>query len=150
MVFYWSLSDSESLQVSRTLLSILVDLNDTVVWIASSSSFISNSSSPFINPLVTVPRATITTGVNVTFKFHSFFQFPNKVEVFILLFTIFQFYFVVSRNSKVHNFASSLFFLVGLVVWLRLSDPFVCQNPRRVWVCNSPGQMLGCAYTICS
>ena len=33
MVFHWSLSDSKSAQVSRTLLSILVDLNNAVAWI---------------------------------------------------------------------------------------------------------------------
>ena len=33
MVFHWSLSDSQSPKVSKTLLSILVDLNDAVVWI---------------------------------------------------------------------------------------------------------------------
>ena len=34
MVFHWSSSDSKSSQVSRTLLSILTDLNNTVVWMA--------------------------------------------------------------------------------------------------------------------
>ena len=60
---------------------------------------------------LTVPKAPITSGTIVTFKFHSFFQFPSKVEVLILLFTFFQFYSVVSRDSKAHNFANSLFFL---------------------------------------
>ena len=32
--FHWSLSDSKSLQVFRTLLSILVDLNNAVVWMS--------------------------------------------------------------------------------------------------------------------
>ena len=35
MVFHWSLSDSKSPQVSRTLLSILADLNNAVVWMIS-------------------------------------------------------------------------------------------------------------------
>ena len=38
----------------------------------------------------------------------------------------------------------------GLVVWLRLGDPFVSQNPRKVCVSHSLGKILGCAYTICS
>ena len=38
MDFYWSLSDSKSSQVSRTLLNILVDLNNAVVWMFSSRS----------------------------------------------------------------------------------------------------------------
>ena len=36
MVFHWSLSDSKSRQVSRTLLSILADLNNGVVWMVLS------------------------------------------------------------------------------------------------------------------
>ena len=48
--------------------------------------------------------------------FHSFFQFPSKVEVLILLFTFFQFYSVVSRDSKVDNFVSSLFFFLFIII----------------------------------
>ena len=151
MVFHWTLSDSNSHEVFQTLLSILADINNAVVWMVSARPLISKSSSPGINSLVTVPRAPITIGINVTFMFQCFFQFPSKVEVFILLFTFFQFFLVVSRYSKVHIFASSLFcwLLLGLVVWVRLNDPFVCQNPSGVCVCHSPGQILGCAYTIC-
>ena len=65
MVFHWSLSDSKSPQVSRTLLSILVILNNVIVWIISTRLLIFMSSSQFINSLVTVPRA-ITIGINVT------------------------------------------------------------------------------------
>ena len=43
-------------QVSRTLLSILADLNNALVWMVSTRPFIYKSSSPFINPLVTVPE----------------------------------------------------------------------------------------------
>ena len=35
MVIHWSLSDSKSPQVSRTLRSILTVLNNTVVWMVS-------------------------------------------------------------------------------------------------------------------
>ena len=104
--FYWSLSDSKSPQVFRTLLSILAVLNNAVVWMVSTRPPTSKSSSPFSNPLVTVPNAPFTIGIIVTCMFHSFFQFPSKV----LLFTFFQFYSVVSRDSKVDYFASSLFF----------------------------------------
>ena len=74
MVFHWSLSDSKSLQVSRTFSSILADLNNAVVWIVSTRPPISKSSNPFISPLVTVQRTPITIGINVTFRFHSFFN----------------------------------------------------------------------------
>ena len=74
MVFHWSLSDNKSPQVSRTLLSILAVLNNVVVWMVSTRPLISKSSSLFNNPLVTVPKAPITIGIIVTFKFHSFFN----------------------------------------------------------------------------
>ena len=59
-----------------------------------------------------------------------FFQFPSKVAGLILLFIFFQFYSVVSRISKVDNFASSLFFLLiiimsGLLAEIRWS---VCMS----------------------
>ena len=50
MVFHWSLSNSESPKVSRTLLSILADLNNAVVWVVS-ALLISNFSSPHPKPL---------------------------------------------------------------------------------------------------
>ena len=75
MVFHWSLSDSKSPQVSRTLLSILAVLNNAVVWMVSTRPPTSKSSSPFSNSLVSVPKAPITIGIIVTFMFHSFFDF---------------------------------------------------------------------------
>ena len=62
-------------QVSRTLLSILVDLNNAVVWMVSTRPPISKSSSPCTSLLVTVPRTSITSGITVTFMFHSLFVF---------------------------------------------------------------------------
>ena len=72
MVFHWSLSDSKSPQVSRTLLSILAVLNNVVVWMISICPPTSKSSSPFSNPLFNVPNAPITIGIIVTCMFHSF------------------------------------------------------------------------------
>ena len=59
MAFHWSLSDSKSPQVSRTLLRILAVLNNAVVWMVSTRPPTSKSFSPFNNPLVTVPKAPI-------------------------------------------------------------------------------------------
>ena len=89
MDFHWSLSDSKSPQVSRTLLSILAVLNNVVVWMVSTRPPTFKSSSPFSNPLVTIPKEPITIGIINTCMFHSFFQFPSKFEVLILLFTFF-------------------------------------------------------------
>ena len=78
MVFHWNLSNWKSSQVSRTLLSILVDLNNDVVLMISTWSLIPESSSVFTNPLVTVLNAPITIGIFVTFMFHSFFFLVYK------------------------------------------------------------------------
>ena len=72
MVFHWSLSDSKSPQVSRTLLSILADFSNTVIWIVSTHPPTSKSSRPFNNPLVIMPKAPIPIDTIVTFMFHSF------------------------------------------------------------------------------
>ena len=143
MVFHWSLSDSKS-QVSWTLLSILAVLNNAVVWMVSTRPPTAKSSCPFNTLLVTVPKAPITIGIIVTFIFHIFFQFPPKVEVFILLFTFFQLYSVASRDCNVDNFASYLFFC-----WLSLSYYFsvnlICLSlfigqVSRVFA-NDPGDL---------
>ena len=82
MVFHSSLRDSKTPQVPRTLLSILADLNNVLVWMVSNRPVISKSSSFCINPLVTVKRAPITIGMIVTFMFHSlffcFFSIPKQ------------------------------------------------------------------------
>ena len=74
MAFHWSLSDSKSPQIFRILHSILAILINAVVWMVSTRPPTSKSSSPFNNPLVTVPKAPTTIGIIVTFMFHSFFN----------------------------------------------------------------------------
>ena len=69
----------------------------------------SKSSSPFNKPLVTIPKVPITIGIIITFLFSNFFQSPSKVKVLIVFSSHFQLYSVINRDSKVHNFASSLF-----------------------------------------
>ena len=84
MVSHWSLSDSMSPQVSRTLLSILANLNTAVVWMVSIRPLISKSSGPSTNTLVTVPRAPITIGIIVTLVFRSFFNYLARSMYFSL------------------------------------------------------------------
>ena len=84
MLFHWSLSNSKSLQVSRTLLSIPAYLKNAVVWMVSSRLLISKSPSPCTNPLVTVPSAPITTGITVSFTFHSFFSSQTRSKYLTL------------------------------------------------------------------
>ena len=116
MVFHWSLSDTKTPEVSRNILSILAVFNNVVVWMVSTRLSNSKSFRPFNNPLACVAKALITIGTVVNLIFHSFFfQFSSKFKVLILLFPFFQFYSVVSRDSKVDNFANSLFFLLSII-----------------------------------
>ena len=80
-VFHWSLSDSKSLQVARSLLNIL---NNVVVWMVSIRPSTSKSSRPFSNPLVTVPNAPITIGIIVTCMFQSY-CYPFILIIIIIM-----------------------------------------------------------------
>ena len=111
----------------------------------------SKSSNPCINPLVIVPRPPITIGITVTFMFHRFFQFPTKVQVLILLFTFFQLYFVVSRNSKVYNSANSLFLLFLIINrYDRLAEirwsVYIFKSQRSLCVSSSTMDSELCIY----
>ena len=109
MVFHLSLRDSRSLQVSRTFLSIVVDLINAVVWIVSARPPISNSFSPFSKPLLILPSAPITIGITVTHMFHSFFSsFARSKYLFLFSFSL-----IFTQDSKVHNSAGCLFFFVN-------------------------------------
>ena len=78
IVFRWSLNESNSSLVSKTLLSILADLNNVVIWIVSTRPFISKCSGPSTNPLVTVPKAPFTISISVTFMVNVFFSVPTQ------------------------------------------------------------------------
>ena len=62
---------SSSLQDSSQFMTVP---NNVVVWMVSTRPPTSKSSSPFSNPLVTVPKAPITIGIIITLMFHSFFS----------------------------------------------------------------------------
>ena len=84
--------------------------------------------------------------------FHSFFQFPSEVEILIIFAHSFSFILWSAGTAK-STILKLLFFcwlLLGLGFWPRLCDPFVCLNPIGVSVCHFSGQLLVCAYTICS
>ena len=105
-VSWWSftggLSDNKSHQLSRTLLSIKADLNNAVVWIVSTRPLISKSSCPFTN-LWYAYQEHQRQVVKPLLLCSTVFSITSKVEILILLFAFFQFYFVVSRDIKVHN-----------------------------------------------
>ena len=152
MFSYWSSSDNKSFQVSRTRLNILADLNNAVVCMVSNCSLISKSSGPFTYSLVTVPTAPITIGTVVTFMSHCFITSLARsryLSIFSLSF-IFTLWSAGTVRSTIQLVLSLFFFLrlsLGLVVWPRLDDPFVSQNPWEICASHSPGQIMSCAYT---
>ena len=70
-------------QVSRTLFSILDDLENAVVSMVSTRPLISKSSTLFVNLLVTVLWAPITIGITAT-SCSIVFQFSSMVHVIII------------------------------------------------------------------
>ena len=122
MVFHWSLSDSKSPQVSRTLLNILAILNNVVVWMVSTHLLTSKSSSLFSNPLVIVPNAPITIDIIVTCMFHSFF-FNSLARLRYLSFFSHSVLFCGQPGQQSRQFCkfySFCWLLLGLVFWPRL------------------------------
>ena len=86
--------------VSRTFLSILADLNNVVVWMVSTFPLISKSYSSLTIPLGIFPSAPITTGITVTFMFHSFFSSLARSRyssLFLPSFNYHYYYFILLR-----------------------------------------------------
>ena len=114
MVFHWSLRDSKSSQVSRTLLSILAVLNNAVVWMVSTRPPISKSSSPFNNPFATVPKAPITIGIIVTYMSHSL---PNSLarSRYIYFFS-YSISFILRSAGTAKSMILQILFLLLLII----------------------------------
>ena len=140
---YWSLSDSKSHLVSRTLLSIQADLNNDVVWMVTLFHPISKSSCAFTDTFGIVPSALTTIGTTVTFMFWSFFFF-----LFFLFFTnlgtylSFSFLWFSLCGLPGRQILFFYWLWLGLVVWQRLDDPFLSQNPKEHYASHSLGWFL--------
>ena len=102
----WCLSASKSTQVPRTLLSILTDLDNAVVWMV----LVSNSGSPFTKPFEIIPSALITVGITITFMFQIFFNFLARFE-YLFLFSFSLIFFLWSAGTAKFTIRQILFFL---------------------------------------
>ena len=102
-------------QVSWILLSIMADFNHAVVRMVSIRRFISKFWGPFTNPLVTVPRATITIGVNLTFMFHSLFNSQARSKY--LSFFSLSFNFICGQPGQRSSQFCNLSFFYYQKVW---------------------------------
>ena len=152
MVFHWKLIDNKSPGVSRTLPSILAILNNVVVWMVSTCLLISKSSSPFNNHLVTVPKAPITSGIILTYMFHSLFN--SLVRSSYLSFFSLSFNFTLlsagTAKSKILQVLCLLLIIIRSDHLTEITWSICISKSHRSFVCHSPGQLLSCAYTICS
>ena len=135
------LSDNKSTQVSRILLSILVDLNNSL-------ALISKSSCPYTNLLVTVPRAPITIGITVTFIFYGFFVLMQGLGTYLYFcFPSFLPSDQPEQRSLLQQVFIFLWFSLGLVVQPRLFVPFLSQNPKEFCASDFLQGVLGlCTY----
>ena len=106
-----------------------------------------------------MPKALITIGMNVTFMFHSFFDSLTKLRYLSLFLHSFNFILWSAGTSKSTILQVFFFFffcccccllIICLVFWPGLGYWFLYQSPIGFYVCHSLGQILGCAYTICS
>ena len=112
---HWSLSDSKSSQVSRTLRSIQADFNNIIVWMISTRPLISKPLCPFNKPSVTVPKTSIIIGINVTFMFHSF-SIPLARSRYLSFFS-FSFHFTLwSTGTAKTTVLQVLFFCFCLLL----------------------------------
>ena len=107
-----SFTGDEWKQVYRTFLSILADLTNVVVWMVSTRSLISKSPSPFINPLVTVPRAKS--------RFLSFFSFSFNFTLW-------------SSGTEKSTILQVFFFLSGRLAEIRRSV-WILKSQRSSYV----------------
>ena len=104
-------ANSRSPQISRTILSILADLNNAVVWILSTRPIIFKS---FNNPFVTVPKVPITVGIIVTFIFHSF-SIPEQSRGTYPSFHILSVLFCGQPGQQSQQFSKFSFFCCWLL-----------------------------------
>ena len=133
MVFLWSMSDSKLPQISRSLLSILADLNNAVFGMLSTHVLISVSSNPTINPLATLPRAPIRIGITVTFMFHSFFNSLARSKYLSFFSLSFNFTLWSAGTAK-----STILFFLLIITWSGR------QAEIRWSVCVSKSQRILC------
>ena len=116
MFSHWSLCDSKSPHVSKSLVSILTDLNNTVIWMVSTRPLVSILFISLINPLGTVPCASAEIGITVTFMFHS--SLSSLARPMYLSFFSLSFSFTLwSAGTVKSTFPQVLFFVDSFYVW---------------------------------
>ena len=115
VVFHFSLSDQNSLQISWILFSILANFNRAIVWIVSIHPPNSNNSNFLSNLLGSISNTPFTIGITITL------MFSGKVQVFVYPFGFFYFHSVVCWNRKIHSKVCRFFLLIIITLDLLAS-----------------------------
>ena len=146
----WSFRDNTSPHVSRTLLSILTDLNNDVIWMVSILPPMPNSSSSFSKPLGSVQSAPSTIDIILTLIFHSFFSSLARSKYLSTFFTFFIFlYDSLKRQNLLDSKFSSFFFITSQCVFERIKIYVCIWKPRECYAPLFLKRILVCAYNIC-
>ena len=90
------------------------DLNKIEVWMISTPPLIFKSSSLFNNPSMSVARAPIIIGINVTFMFHRFFNFLARSKY--LPFFSFSFNFTQWSAGKAKSTILQVLFFLLIII----------------------------------
>ena len=125
--FNWILSISKFPQVTRTLLSILTDLNNDIEWIVVICLTISNSSSPLSKLWGTVQARQLELvylSSSDSSTFLSLWQVPGTCRSFSFLF--------FSPYGPLRQYSSLFYVDYHLVCWPWLGDRFLSHNSREL------------------
>ena len=93
---------------------VLVDLNNGIVWLVFTHPLISKSSCTCTKPLETVPSASITIGITVTFMFHSFFFCYLARSRYLALFPLYFSFTLWSAGTAKSKIRQVFFFLLTI------------------------------------
>ena len=146
-VFHGNSDDSKPLQVSVTLLNILANFSNTVIWMISILPLIFNNSSSFFFRLLKAVRNVPSTAGITLIIFHSIFSSLAKFKYLPVfsLFLLFAFYDPPERQNP--PYCKFSFLLIK--TWSSLLVEiwwFVCISKSLGILSHFLGRILGCAY----
>ena len=140
VLFNWNLSDRNSHHLPRTVLRILANLYNALVWMVSIFPLGYNFSSFSFKPFETVLSASITIGITVRFIFHTFFVLWQSLS---LIFRIFSpFITVLSAGTAKSTRLYVLFFFLLMITW----SGFLAEIRRSVSFSKS--QRILCIFSL--
>ena len=147
MVFYLSLSDSKSSQVSRTLLNILVDFIWAVVWMLSTLPIIPILSCFFFLSkfLGYYSEGSINDWYHRHLYISQIFCFLARSKYFFRFSPSFTFVLWSAGTAKFTTW-QILFFLL----WSSWGDLSLSQSPRELHAFYFQRQILVSAFTVCA